>query len=381
MAQVMEFKGSTRSEFDEAFSYYTEHTRYESIDFSLSTILYAKDANAEKEKIQYYPLRPCDMEEFLQGAPMAQKSINVDFQKIPQNILSGIDPSDNQSSENMAFMFDEGMPSETVYFLDPKATHSIQRLPIEKADRISFARAHMLAENLSMCDNCTVTMTIRIDEKGAKRIVGFSGSLPKHMPKEYVYDFIKAVGTELLYYKLNDKTISLVLKSNLPATNGMQPCYMLMLSDSGYGEPTLVAGLWDYQNEKMYNIADRKIDSKISDIQQHILDLIKELRSEILTGQSKLQAVAKTTIPTTDVSGKVKFLTKEIMHMPHYKDILGDKKLKVLLNECREGQHVEEGTDVLMFRIKLLHYIVAKTEAVTAMELLCQTDAYKLLAK
>ncbi len=364
----MNYQGNKIDKLHEDLTAFMEHTEYCIEDFRNVTFLYAKEAEDKKKNtIQFDPIRPCDQDEYLGlRAKIDHTPIRLGFFQIPDEIREKIDPEE-ASCANLAFMFDEGDDdNERIYFVDEIATHTMHRLPIINTSSLTHNKIQLLAENLMMLDDprsdsnedgqeedgkkiqatCMPKMTLRIDNKGFKHVVGFRSMNNASIAlDDYIDNFLKVAGNDIITYQADDKNWFVVVKAN-KAKAGVSkhpwekhcPCYALRISDSGQGAPTFSTGWIDEDGNGIYAQSDLHVlqATNIADLiteLQETMDQFKKIHKEHV---KEIKRLNKNKLVLNDPSKKITIVSSIISSIPQYQKALGTKGYSALVNKETE---------------------------------------------
>lgn len=339
--------GHTMDELNTILDGYKD--RYEKRDFRDVTILYAAGESETKPGIiEYIPLRPCEMENFQVGMHINSKHICVNFDDIPQAILQDIDPSVSTAA-NIAFMFEEGTKDETIMFMHSNAVHTMRRLPIEQTNSLTFARMHLLAEDLLLKPDKKVIspklVTVTDTQKSKRKtIIGFAGADNSLDISEYIRTFLQEAGQNLYMIKDNMESVTVVVYADRPnEVNSLRPCYALTLSDTGYNEPIVACGWIDPEVDNMYIQGKFKslADSTPDTLQDDIQDALKSFDAVFASHQMKFMKSDQKMVKTDTEIARLNLATKYINKVPSRQDFLGDKKYKKILEKFQTMQTPE----------------------------------------
>lgn len=378
----MLYQGTTLENLELDLEKFSEGTEYVQENFEDVTFLYAKGESTKvKEVMLYDPIRPCDQEEFVVGSMKADHTpVRINYSKIPKQILSMIDPEFNPTAANLAFMFDEGLPTERIYFVDKVATHTMHKLPTGKISLspLTHTKIQLLAENILYLNRdeemdwdmedeeifvgkktCAPKLTVRIDEFGRKRIMGFlSNNAPDIKIPEYVHMFLQQTGGKIVRYTITDTNITVLVKTKMSGTRKLDeaPCYALHLSDTGHGDACISAGWISNQDMKKKIKENNEIKTTIENVDFYIqstrLELkaksvktlksemkatLGELHKELKQQQQKMLDLMQISIPMDDASQNVDKVSKMIANeIPLWYKTVGSKRYKSILNEWKD---------------------------------------------
>ena len=323
--------GHTLDELNQMLAGYKD--RYQKRDFKDVTILYARgDSEQKKNTMEYFPLRPCDMENFQTGYKIDNKSILVDFKDIPDVIRETISP-DEPRAANIAFMFNEDTDEEEIFFLHTKAVHTMRRLPIDKTDRLTFARMHLMAEDILLSPDeqeIMPTMVTCTDHNtDNKIIIGFLGTDQKISISKYIELFLQAAGQSI--YSVQDDMTSftvVVHADNVPSNQQYQPCYVLTTSDTGYGAPIIACGWIDSTQPDRYFQTSIISLNECDDPALLFDEMVNAIAQFNAVFAKNGQTMSKTDahmLNTRSKTSKTSIVSRIITTIPDYSDFMGDK--------------------------------------------------------